>query len=78
MSVQSSNELEPSAAGERSDPMPLTVVQGAQVPELSVIVPTFNEHDNVEPLLMRLETALCGIKWEVIYVDDDCPRRQRR
>jgi dolichol-phosphate mannosyltransferase len=45
----------------------------AKGPELSVVVPTFNERDNVEPLLVRLEAALCGIDWEVIYVDDDSP-----
>ena len=41
--------------------------------ELSVVVPTFNERDNIEPLFVRLETALDGIAWEVIYVDDDSP-----
>jgi dolichol-phosphate mannosyltransferase len=37
------------------------------------VVPTFNERDNVEPLLARLDAALCGIEWEVVYVDDDSP-----
>ncbi len=41
--------------------------------ELSVVVPTFNERDNIEPLLTRLEAALRGIAWEVIFVDDDSP-----
>jgi dolichol-phosphate mannosyltransferase len=41
--------------------------------ELTVVVPTFNEHDNVEVLLSRLDAALCGIEWEVVYVDDDSP-----
>jgi dolichol-phosphate mannosyltransferase len=41
--------------------------------ELSVVVPTFNERDNVEILLARLEAALSGIEWEVVYVDDDSP-----
>jgi dolichol-phosphate mannosyltransferase len=39
--------------------------------ELSVIVPSFNERDNVEPLIERLTAVLAGIEWEVIYVDDD-------
>ena len=34
--------------------------------ELSVVMPTFNEHHNIEPLLTRLETALSGIDSEVI------------
>src|SRR3954452_2921571 len=44
-------------------------------PRLSVIVPTFNERDNIEPLLRRLETALAGVTWEVIFVDDNSPDR---
>ncbi len=41
------------------------------MPELAIIVPTLNERSNVEPLLARLESALSGIQWEVIFVDDD-------
>jgi len=40
---------------------------------LTVVVPTFNEADNVALLVSRLEDALCGIEWEVIFVDDDSP-----
>ena len=40
-------------------------------PELSVIVPTRNEHGNVRPLYDALCRALRGIDWEVIFVDDD-------
>jgi dolichol-phosphate mannosyltransferase len=42
-------------------------------PELAVLVPTFNERDNIEPLLARLRAALLGIEWEVVFVDDDSP-----
>ena len=38
--------------------------------ELSVIVPTYNENDNVELLVSKLSDALNGIDWEVIFVDD--------
>ena len=41
--------------------------------ELTVVVPTRNEHDNILPLLERLERALDGIEWEVVFVDDDSP-----
>jgi dolichol-phosphate mannosyltransferase len=41
--------------------------------ELAVIVPSFNERDNVEPLVERLGACLAGIAWEVVYVDDDSP-----
>ena len=39
--------------------------------ELSVIVPTFNECENVGKLVDRLERALAGIRWEAVFVDDD-------
>jgi dolichol-phosphate mannosyltransferase len=42
-------------------------------PQLSVVVPTFNERDNVIALYRKLSAALTGIAWEVIYVDDNSP-----
>ncbi len=47
--------------------------QAVGSPQLSVIVPTFNERDNVTTLFRRLEAALKGIAWEVIFVDDNSP-----
>ena len=41
------------------------------VPELAVVIPTLNESENIEPLLQLLRSALSGIAWEVIFVDDD-------
>jgi dolichol-phosphate mannosyltransferase len=40
---------------------------------LSVIVPSFNECPNVAPMVAKLDAALAGIAWEVIYVDDNSP-----
>jgi dolichol-phosphate mannosyltransferase len=54
-------------------PGPETPQQAAVAPQLSVVVPTFNERDNVTTLLQRLETALMGVAWEVIFVDDNSP-----
>src|SRR6202049_613525 len=54
-------------------PGPENPSQTAGLPQLSVIVPTFNERDNVTTLLLRLETALTGVAWEVIFVDDNSP-----
>lgn len=42
-------------------------------PTLSVIVPTFNERDNIAPLIEKLEAALAGTTFEVIIVDDNSP-----
>jgi dolichol-phosphate mannosyltransferase len=41
--------------------------------ELTIVVPTFNERDNVALLVDRLKVVLRGIDWEVIFVDDDSP-----
>ena len=40
-------------------------------PELTVVVPTLNEEDNIAALVERLRHVLQGIDWEVIFVDDD-------
>src|SRR5262245_33768974 len=45
----------------------------AKAIELAVVVPCFNERDNVPILLEKLRAALQGIEWEVIFVDDDSP-----
>ena len=42
-------------------------------PQLSIIVPLFNERGNVSSLVAKLDAALQGIAWEVIYVDDNSP-----
>jgi dolichol-phosphate mannosyltransferase len=54
-------------------PGPESPLQAATAPQLSVVVPTFNERDNVTTLYRRLETALTGIAWEVVFVDDNSP-----
>ena len=41
--------------------------------DLTVVVPTFNERDNIAPLLRKLSAALEGVAWEAIFVDDDSP-----
>ncbi|MGA3139135.1 MAG: glycosyltransferase family 2 protein [Xanthobacteraceae bacterium] len=42
-------------------------------PELSIIVPTFNERTNVPLLVERLERLLAAYDWEVVFVDDNSP-----
>lgn len=37
---------------------------------LSIVIPTYNEKDNIRPLLERIHGALPGIEHEVIFVDD--------
>jgi dolichol-phosphate mannosyltransferase len=57
-----------------SPPQELTVRRGADA-TLSVVVPLFNEADNVEELLRRIERVIAGLPvapaaYEVILVDD--------
>jgi dolichol-phosphate mannosyltransferase len=39
--------------------------------ELAVVLPTYNESGNIASMVARLDTALAGIGWEAIFVDDD-------
>src|SRR5450755_3231206 len=41
--------------------------------ELAIVVPTFNECGNVVPLIEALGRALAGVRYEVVFVDDDSP-----
>ena len=43
------------------------------MPQLSIVVPTFNEAGNVAELRDRVSAALPGVDWELIFVDDDSP-----
>lgn len=41
--------------------------------DVSVVVPTYNERDNVEPLTRRIAAALAGRPFEILIVDDASP-----
>ena len=45
----------------------------APAAELSIIVPTFNECDNVLAVIAGVSEALSGIAWEIVFVDDNSP-----
>ncbi|MER3403874.1 MAG: hypothetical protein C4289_00770, partial [Chloroflexota bacterium] len=45
-------------------------LQGLGELELSVVVPTYNECDNVRALVYRLRRALAYVRHEIIFVDD--------
>jgi dolichol-phosphate mannosyltransferase len=45
----------------------------SQTAELTIVVPTFNERDNVLEVVQRLDSCLRGYAWEVMFVDDDSP-----
>jgi dolichol-phosphate mannosyltransferase len=54
-------------------PGPENPPQATGLPQLSVVVPTFNERDNVTVLYRRLDATLKDIAWEVVFVDDNSP-----
>lgn len=55
------------------EPEPYTQTGHCESLELSIIVPTFNEKDNIVELIRRVETSLIGRIWELIFVDDNSP-----
>ena len=41
--------------------------------DLAIVLPTYNERENIPLILEKLEDALQGLAWEAIFVDDDSP-----
>ena len=41
-------------------------------PQISIVIPIFNEEDNLSPLFQKLELALDRMDktWEIVFVDD--------
>lgn len=62
LAFDASQPLHGQQAGQQGKPLDLTIV-----------IPTFNEAANVAPLFAKLESALAGLVWEAVYVDDDSP-----
>ena len=41
---------------------------------ISIIIPTYNEIQNILPLVRKIRSALNSkINWEIIFVDDNSP-----
>lgn len=58
---------------EQLEPAPNAASAGWQPPELAVIVPSFNERDNVGLLYEKVTAALGDVPFEFIVVDDNSP-----
>jgi len=41
--------------------------------ELSIVIPTYNERENIVPLIERIEKCLKDIPIEILVVDDNSP-----
>ena len=68
MTSEQPNESEARLAHQRS-----VLRQATARPDVSVIVPTFNESDNVPILVGRLVDVLAEYSFEILIVDDDSP-----
>jgi dolichol-phosphate mannosyltransferase len=42
-------------------------------PEVTVVVPTYCERENVPHVVERIRVALRDVDWEIVFVDDDSP-----
>ena len=51
----------------------VTITAVHPAPELSIVVPTFNERANITVLFERLSHLPVDCDWEVIFVDDNSP-----
>src|SRR5882762_7991420 len=63
--------MDQALAENQSTSLPRAAARAA--PELSIVVPTFNERTNIPLLVGRLQRTLEGIDWEVLFVDDNSP-----
>lgn len=45
---------------------------------LSIILPTYNEQSNITPLITSLSKSFQGVKYEIIFVDDNSPDNTAR
>jgi dolichol-phosphate mannosyltransferase len=53
--------------------LPLARAVASRPAELAIIVPTYNERQNVALLIRRVERALPDCRWEMVFVDDNSP-----
>jgi dolichol-phosphate mannosyltransferase len=52
---------------------PSAGVSAVRAAELSIIVPTFNERDNIAGVIAAVAEALPNVSWEIVFVDDNSP-----
>jgi dolichol-phosphate mannosyltransferase len=55
------------------EPVLQVVPMSPGAPELTIVVPSYNERDNIPVLFERIDATLRGVAWEMIVVDDDSP-----
>lgn len=65
------NELTAPEDADSSSNLRSTHASSEMIPELTIVIPTLNERDNIELLMERLALTLDGVSWEALFVDDD-------
>lgn len=48
-------------------------LQSLRSAELSIIIPTFNERENICTIVSAVDEALPDICWEIVFIDDNSP-----
>jgi dolichol-phosphate mannosyltransferase len=48
-------------------------IRTTPAPLITVVIPTFNESDNVHFVVERVAAALAEVDWEIVFVDDNSP-----
>jgi dolichol-phosphate mannosyltransferase len=57
----------------QSGPLRTASEAARAAPEVTIVIPTFNERPNIEVLVDRIRASLAGVAWEIIFVDDNSP-----
>mgnify|MGYP001439846613 CR=1 FL=1 len=42
-------------------------------PRVSIVIPTYNERENISKIIEMLRKSLKGIEHEIVFVDDNSP-----
>ena len=42
-------------------------------PSLSIVIPTYNERENISQILEKVRKSLRGVRYEIVFVDDNSP-----
>jgi dolichol-phosphate mannosyltransferase len=71
MTVQAALSAAPAPLDASREPLLERLAHAEPGPQLTVVVPTRNERDNIVPLYNLLCATLGGRNWEMIVVDDD-------
>ena len=66
------NLVQPDYPAQKSSRIRPDTVEATPI-ELTVVLPTYNEVENVFVLIDRVSRVLRGIGWEMVFVDDDSP-----